>query len=534
MFETFANSFRIKTTHRVNGFIYFLKTIPLLKKALPDSLYKSQVLKTIIMILVMLFELSTIYIFKLIYLAILYVFANIYNFTDTNSSFLIETTLTLLFFTTLIGAWLNNKILEPSKDKYYCVILMRMDAKKVALSDYLYEMFKVFVGFLPITVVASFLMDFSILIALVIPVFIVMAKFTGMALTIMLKTKKMRTKKINSPLQFLEISPILAIALFFTIMGIHIPLSMWYIATGFFIVTGILSIKFLWSKPNYLAIYKRLFKEDEAVLHGTKAAQADANRKMYAKQIDTKNMTIVSNRVGFGKFHDIFVQRHKKLLMNPVKIAAIVELCLLAVVIGFIYFAPSDLEIPYLINQNIFSVLPVLPFILYYANRGMYITQAMFMNCDYSMLTYKFYKEPKSILQLFSIRLKSLILMDLRHCIVIALGLPLLLFLSGGTDNPIDYIMLFIPVIGLSTFFSVHNLVIYYLIQPYNKNLQMKNPLYLVIQMSTYGVCYFMFMSDSVKQVEYFGLYVLAFCVVYIAVALPLVYRLAPKTFRLK
>lgn len=45
MYNTFLISFRLKTTYRVNSIIYMLKQIPVIKKFLPSTLYKSQGLK---------------------------------------------------------------------------------------------------------------------------------------------------------------------------------------------------------------------------------------------------------------------------------------------------------------------------------------------------------------------------------------------------------------------------------------------------------------------------------------------------------
>ena len=59
--------------------------------------------------------------------------------------------------------------------------------------------------------------------------------------------------------------------------------------------------------------------------------------------------------------------------------------------------------------------------------------QAMFRNCDRSMLTYSFYRRPDVILSLFNLRLRDVILINLMPASVLALGLPLLIWLSGGT-----------------------------------------------------------------------------------------------------
>ena len=51
--------------------------------------------------------------------------------------------------------------------------------------------------------------------------------------------------------------------------------------------------------------------------------------------------------------------------------------------------------------------LPYFAFIMYLINRGTSFTQALFMNCDHSLLTYSFYKQPGFVLKLFQIRLRE-------------------------------------------------------------------------------------------------------------------------------
>ena len=54
--------------------------------------------------------------------------------------------LNILFFLTIAGAISNNTMFDPTKDKYYAMILMRMDARKYTLTNYLYNMFKILLG----------------------------------------------------------------------------------------------------------------------------------------------------------------------------------------------------------------------------------------------------------------------------------------------------------------------------------------------------------------------------------------------------
>ncbi len=178
------------------------------------------------------------------------------------------------------------------------------------------------------------------------------------------------------------------------------------------------------------------------------------------------------------------------------------------------------------------NALPYFVFIMYLINRGVGFTRALFVNCDHSLLTYPFYKKPGNILRLFRIRLWEITKINLLPALVIGAGLALLLFLSGGTDNPINYVLIFVTITALSIFFSVHYLTLYYLIQPYNAGTEIKSGTYQLVIWLTYMICYMMIQIKL--PTLYFGIAAIVFCVLYSAVASVLVYKLAPKTFRIR
>ena len=169
---------------------------------------------------------------------------------------------------------------------------------------------------------------------------------------------------------------------------------------------------------------------------------------------------------------------------------------------------------------------------MYAINRGTGFTNALFMNCDHSLLTYSFYKRPGFVLKLFQIRLREIIKVNLLPAAVIGGGLSMLLFASGGTDNPWNYAALIVSILCMSMFFSVHYLTIYYLLQPYNAGTEMKSGTYQIVLSVTYVVC-FLFMRLRMSTLL-FGALTIVFCVAYSVAACVLVYFLAPKTFRLR
>ena len=215
--------------------------------------------------------------------------------------------------------------------------------------------------------------------------------------------------------------------------------------------------------------------------------------------------------------------------MSPVK--KITAFCLFAVLATIIISIVNE-QIKQPINKIMLNFLPYFVFVMYIINRGQIITQAMFMNCDHSMLTYSFYRSPKAILGLFKERLKSLIIINLIPAFVIGTGLALILFATGGTDNILNYIVLIVSIIAMSIFFSVHYLVIYYLLQPYNYNSEIKDSRYQIVNFITYIVCYFTLKLQLPTM--YFGLFTVCFSIIYCILSLFLAYKLAPKTFKIK
>ena len=106
------------------------------------------------------------------------------------------------------------------------------------------------------------------------------------------------------------------------------------------------------------------------------------------------------------------------------------------------------------------------------------------------------------------------------------------MFATGGTDNPLNYAVLIVSVLCMSLFFSIHYLTIYYLLQPYNAGTELKSGTYQIVLTATYLACFALMQLRMPIMV--FGLMTIVFCVLYSIVASILVYRLAPKTFRLR
>ncbi len=159
------------------------------------------------------------------------------------------------------------------------------------------------------------------------------------------------------------------------------------------------------------------------------------------------------------------------------------------------------------------------------------IMKSLFYNCDRSLLRYGFYKRGDSLLKMFSLRLKKILSTNMIMVSILCLGI-LQLILFYAPERIGQALPMIISTILLGVFFSVHYIFVYYILQPFTTDLKTKNPLYNIINFLVYiGSYFFIGLGLSAGIMLPF---ILVFTLVYVAMALVLVYKKAPKTFRVK
>ena len=524
MLETFITSFKLQNTYRTNSIIYSIKQLPIIKRILPNSLYKNRGLKIFANIISILWEIISIFIGKIIYIAAM-LFGPL-SWYDGNGA---DIFLHLFTFLTLAGGVLNTYMLTPSKDKYYAIILMNINARKYGLSNYYYQLIKLVIGFLPFTILFGKIVGVSLFIGILLPFFVLAVKLIAMNFCLYKFKKTKKAINENLPTKFVWSFVGICLLLAYGLPAINITINS-VIFLYIFVITmifGIYSLVKIHNFKDYRKMYKQILTESNVYIQ-EKANGTQAIKDNSLKQIEL-DKKYTSNKSGFAYFHELFVKRHKKILTEAVKKQSVVILILIiAIIIGI----KLNVEFKTRTNEILLVYLPYFVFIMYLINRSSTVTTAMFMNCDYSMLTYRIYRTPKVILGIFKERLKTLITINLMPAIIIGGGLALLLYLSGGTDNPINYLILFVSIIAMSIFFSVHYLVMYYLLQPYNVNTEMKSSTYKGVQGLTYIVCWYMIQIKM--PIFTFGIATIVFCIAYSLISLFIAYKYAPKTFKLR
>ena len=524
MLKTFITSFKLQNTYRTNSIIYSIKQLPLIKKILPNSLYKNRGLKIFANIISILWELISIFIGKIIYIvAMIFGPLSLYNGNGA------DIFLHLFMFLTLAGGVLNTYMLNPTKDKYYAIILMNINAREYGLSNYYYQLIKLVIGFLPFTILFGTIIGIPLWLQILLPFFVLAVKLVVMNYTLFKfkKTKKVTNENLPTKFVWSFVGICLLLAYGLPAIGVTINTTIFLCVSVISIILGIYSIVKIHNFRDYKKMYKQILTKSNVYmqekLNGTQVMKDNSLKQI---ELDTK---YTSNKTGFAYFHDLFVKRHRKILTEAVKKQSLIILVLIVLMIIGIQV---NADFKSKTNEILLVYLPYFVFIMYCINRSSSVTQAMFMNCDHSMLTYRIYRTPKVILGIFKERLKTLITINLLPAFLIGGGLTLLLYLSGGTDNIINYAILFLSIISMSIFFSVHYLVMYYLLQPYNVNTEMKSSTYQVTQGLTYIVCWYMIQIRM--PIFTFGIATIIFCIAYSLISLFLAYKYAPKTFKLR
>ena len=519
MIKTLRITFSLRMTAKINAVLYTLKHIPLLGRCFPDDVYRVEWLKGLAAVIAFFWELSAAFLGKAFYFAAMIgLISLLYPMEDKGPLFG-----HFLVVLTLVGGQLNGYLFDADEAADQAVLLLGMEARKYTLVNFGYALVKVLLGFALCGTICGLLMGAPLWLCLLSPFYVIGVKLAAGAIRL---RRFQRKGELVDGSAFTIILILVGLALAYGLPALGVCMPGWgsaaVMAVG--VLAGALSVKTVGTFRDYRYLRQQLRNQSEATAKELEETQVEASRKQI-----TDRAGIRSDRKGFWYLNDLFIQRHRKLFWKPSLIVAALAAGVVVVALLVLAFFPESRPV---VNGGVLRLLPASAFLMYAINRGTGFTQALFVNCDRSLLTYSFYKRRDYILKLFAIRLWGIIRVNLVPAFVIAAGLPLILLASGGTE-PMNYAVVFVTILALSVFFSVHYLTLYYLLQPYTAGTEMKSGLYSAISGGTYVVCYMLLDIEGLPPIG-FGLCAIAFSVLYCIVACVLVYFLAPKTFRIR
>ena len=528
MFNIFTKVYQISFAQTINMWIYYIKRLPLLGKHIPETLYKSTgsktVLANIIRVLTFIFGFAKKYLYMFIIVVLPAIFIS--EVTDINN---IDIKFHIFFFLNFImGSLINNKFASDITKDFCMVNLMRINAKEYYLSKMIFSYIKDFIYFL----FPMMLLGCTFLQALVITLEFVAFRIIAQGFLLLVSSTKKKpifTNGLYSILLIL-IPSIMAYGLHFLGITFKIKELLLYIPSIIVIlVLAISSLYYLFKSNKYSLVSKTIISREDTNNINMLTSEATFNDvKLDEKKINSKNLKKdkYKDKIGMEYLNLKFLERHKKVLINPVKLRVyIIAILSLIAIIVTIFFS----EINNKISEFILSSSGILVFVLYCISIGEKTTRAFFFNCDNSLLRYKFYKEPKVILSNFKSRLKITLMLNSIPAVTLAIGMLLTLIFSRG--DIIRFIPIFISIITLAGFFSIHYLCLYYNIQPYTSQLTIKSPIYKIASFIVYIVSY-QCLQVRTKSIL-FTMAIIIITIAYTLIAIVAIYKYAPKRFKL-
>ena len=278
---------------------------------------------------------------------------------------------------------------------------------------------------------------------------------------------------------------------------------------------------------NYTDIENTKKIISEANFTEAKMDKADYN-------IEAEDAVEYRDKKGYEYLHNLFINRFKKKIEKPFKIRVKVLLAvgLVISIAGFFSYKYNYIDTDGVNSLFIKSGPQLVAIYLYIMQLGEKFIKILFYNMDSTMLKYRYYREPEAIKEMLRYRIKTSVLLNLPIGILMSITLAIIFFISGGTDILAISITILTSIV-LSILFSFHYLIMYYLLQPFTNNMEIKNPIYSFTNFLIYFIC-ILSMQFSDKVGKNTILILVIFTIVYIPIGLYLLKKFAYKNFKLR
>ncbi|MBP5679183.1 MAG: hypothetical protein J6X28_05125 [Bacilli bacterium] len=524
MINALVKTLQIDLDYSVNSFIYILSKLPVLRDLITNDIYKSKTIKRIVGFLGILFSIA-----RAAFLKFMYFFVILFICYKLFPNQIIQAFFHMYFLLTILGLFINNKLLNTSKKKYFSIIIFNMDATAFLRANLFWNLLtNMIMNMICIYLFVDYLLlSPTIIYSIILVLFTLGARLVGEMLNIMFFRKYHYIWYTNNSLYFPIVVGLVG-ACFLPYLNLMIPFKVLLGFMVLFLLLGIPAFIYILKIEDYKLIYKRLTQMTNVM--------DSKNEKDYLKQamVDVKekdkkiDSSILEKKEGYDLFNAIFFERHKEILLRSARKYSVI----IVIVYGILaYMMTHYANYNQSIGEFLHVKLATFVIIMFFINRGSIITQAMFFNCDHAMLRYNFYRDPNVIVELFKKRLLTVTKVNLLPAFVIGIGNTILLLISNHSYSMISIMTSFLFIICLSVFFSVHYLVIYYLLQPFNKEMEVKRASYSFVTLCTYIISYWI--SGIILSSEVLSILGIVFSLFYIGLSLLLVYKVSPRTFKL-
>ena len=523
--------------HRtVNGFFYYLRKLPLVGQSIPESIFKSYSFKSALFLFLHIFSIPSRFLVKGLWLALNFYFASFwinllsggeFNFWNVlPGTWLLGFSLWLVF----VGyAFRFGKGFEPfiAKSEREFMRNFGLSQSSFLQSQLFVEPIITSLSYLPALLIFSSLSGnwlYLPLGLLTIPTGV----FTGQALNRALFNRGILARR-NSWQSWVILGTGLAAIASLIFFRNHLsPIFLLPILACQVLLIWF-GYRYLKQQTNHLDyLYycmDQSLQMDKKIFEMTKGNEYTRQGLQMQDKLSTEKGKDLSHLSGMTYLNALLFDRYKKVLYKKVRnwVLSLVVILVALEALRY-YLGPFELTDTILLRFLPFSFM-----IMYIASSGKVVAQMVFVNCDISMLHYPFYREAKTIIAGFNYRFWQICKLNL----IFACSLFLTIMVLGRFAFSMETILLTaLLLISLTALFSFHDLFIYYILQPFTKDMDVSNPLYKFLSWALYWVAY---LNSKLELGSHLYILLISLAMIaYVSIGYWILLKKAPQTFRLK
>ncbi|MGQ7325024.1 hypothetical protein ACTGW8_10355 [Streptococcus suis] len=520
----------------VNGFFYYLRKLPLVGKSIPESIFKSYSFKSSLFLVLHIFSIPSRFLVKGIWLTLNFYLAsfwiNILSGEEFNFWNIIPETWLLgfsIWMTFVSYIYRFGKGFEPfiAKSEREFMQNFGLSQSSFLQSQLFVEPIITSLFYLPALLIFSSLSGnwlYLPLGLLTIPTGV----FTGQALKRALFNRGVLARRNSWQSWVILATGLAAIA--------SLILFRNHLSPIFLLPVLACQVLLIWFGYGYLKqqtnhldyLYycmDQSLQMDKKIFEMTKGNEYTRQGLQMQAKLNIEKGKDLSHLSGMTYLNALLFDRYKKVLYKKVRGWVLSLVVILVALEAFRYY----LEPFELTDAVLLRCLPFSFMIMYVASSGKVVAQMVFVNCDISMLHYPFYREAKTIIAGFNYRFLQTFKLNL----IFAFSLFLAIMALGRFAFSLETILLTaLLLISLTALFSFHDLFIYYILQPFTKDMEVVNPVYKFLSGALYWVAYLNIKLDIGSH-----LYILLISIAmitYVSIGYWILLKKAPQTFRLK
>lgn len=535
MLRTINTLLAIRTSITVNLLGYSIRKLPLIGRLIGERFYANLKLKKAVSIIAFVLTLLWGFMLRFAYVGLLIYLPVVSLGAELSAADRLQQFVHLFAMISFAVAGVSNAtVLEPKREKYIAVKLMRLSPTRYmkASLGYRYATFPIYLlpALLMFAMFAGASAAEAIMLAVSAALWRILAEYAHLKL--FEKTGLVLVKQ----------NVIVWSVILLGYAAAYLPLLLqWVPSTGTVMLSvpafiaiaagGLLAAVQLARYPGYREAVDAASKRDDPLLNlGQMMSDAHKNSvksKDGDYRIEGERLDKLEKKEGHAYLNALFFARHRSLISGPViKRLAVIGGLAAAGVLLMLLFREQVHEMKW----GLEAIFPFLILVIFFMTVGEKVCKAIFYNCDLSLMRYSYYRS--AAYEHFRIRLGLVMRLNLLIGAALGAALTAIAAAGGGDWLSLELVMLWVCVISLSVFFTVHHLFMYYFFQPYSTELNVKNPLYHIVNMvvSSASGAAIILRASAVP----FTVIVFSLTLVYFAAALVLVRKYGSRTFRVK